>query len=233
MTKKILFPVALLIFSLSTKAQTVDEIIKKYITAMGGYDNLKNLQTVIMNGKMVFDNGSELDISVKKSHEKGMRLDINKGKESGYDLITPTAGWQYLPFLNQKKPRKLGKDEFNYMVPDLDLQGPLVDYSLKGNKILFAGTEKVNGNDYFKLHAYLKNGKHEILYINTTTFYIDRVVAFIKDKQKNVPIVLNYLDYKSVNGILFPFTVNSPASDLKYQTIEINKPIDSSIFEKG
>lgn len=41
------------VFVLNTSAQTVDELVQKHIEAIGGYDAVKEVQTVKMTGHMI------------------------------------------------------------------------------------------------------------------------------------------------------------------------------------
>ena len=57
------------------------------------------------------------------------------------------------------------------------------------------------------------------------------------NKDQQIEIVNNYKDYKEVEDIMFPFgSINQMGgqfySEIQYESIELNKPVDESLFIK-
>jgi len=84
--------IAALIGIQSVTAQTVDEIVNKYVDALGGKEKLASLKTVRMEATMTA-NGADIEITITKSQMVGQRMDIAVMGMNGYQIITPTAGW--------------------------------------------------------------------------------------------------------------------------------------------
>ena len=96
-----LLVVATLIGVQSITAQTVDEVVNKYVDALGGKEKLASLKTVRMEAVMNA-NGTDVDITITKSQMVGLRMDIAVMGMNGYQIVTPTAGWSFMPFAGQK-----------------------------------------------------------------------------------------------------------------------------------
>ena len=67
--------IAALIGIQSVTAQTVDEVVNKYVDALGGKEKLASLKTVRMEATMSA-NGADIEITITKSQMVGQRLDI-------------------------------------------------------------------------------------------------------------------------------------------------------------
>ena len=65
----ILTMVCILFTNVTGSAQTADEIINKYLQALGGQEKLKTIQTVVMEGSLSVQ-GFELPIKLSSVHNK-------------------------------------------------------------------------------------------------------------------------------------------------------------------
>ena len=81
-------------------AQTAEEIIAKHIEATGGLDAWKKVNSIKIEGILNIQ-GNDVTITFIQQHGKGMRQDITVQGMSGYQIVTPTQGWTYLPFQGQ------------------------------------------------------------------------------------------------------------------------------------
>ena len=113
------------------QAQTVDEVINKHITALGGKENLNKIQNVIMEGSLSVQ-GAEISLTLTQVHNKLNRQDITAMGMHGFDMMTTTEGWQFMPFQGMQKPEPKTADEIKESQSDLDIAGPLVDYNWCG-----------------------------------------------------------------------------------------------------
>ncbi len=87
----------------SAKAQTADEIVDKYITAIGGADNWKKVNSVTSKGNLTVQ-GADVAVTMTVLNGKGMRQNISLNGLTGYQIMTPAGGWNYMPFQGQQQP---------------------------------------------------------------------------------------------------------------------------------
>ena len=87
----------IVLFSLSTQAQTADEIISKNLEARGGIEKLRSLQTMTMEGSMN-QGGTDIEMKFYYLQNKATKVEFTAMGQSGYNLVTSTEGWVFNPF---------------------------------------------------------------------------------------------------------------------------------------
>src|SRR5688572_32232188 len=107
--KKLICMAALLCCGLAN-AQSLDEIVNKHIEAIGGRDNWNKLNTLRMECNMKIQ-GSDLKITISQIDKVAARQDIEAMGMKGYNIITTTEGWNFMPFQGQTKPERITADE--------------------------------------------------------------------------------------------------------------------------
>lgn len=214
-----------------TYAQTADEIVAKHIEAIGGADAWKKINSMVTTGTIKI-NGAEIGVNQTVLNGKGSRQDISAMGMNGYTIITPAAGWNFMPFQGQKAPEPITADDLKEAQDELDVQGSLVDYKTKGHTIEYLGTDDVDGVDALKLKETLKSGKIETIFLDPKTYYIIRVIAKQKANGKEVDVTTNLSNYQKLpEGIMVPWSIGLPFGELVISKVEINKPVDENIFK--
>src|SRR6186997_819542 len=222
--------VAILV-SVFTFAQTAEEIITKHIEAIGGAAAWKKVNSLYYEGKMTVQ-GAEINLTLTSLNGKGVRQNISLMGMTGYQIITPTAGWNFMPFQGQTSPEPMTADELKQSADDLDVQGKLVDYKSKGNTVEYLGKDDVEGTECFKLKITSKAGNIETVFIDPKSYYIVRSVAkrTANGQESDVPTDLsNY--QKLPEGIVVPFSIKLSDGELVISKAEVNKKIDESTFK--
>lgn len=214
------------------KAQAVDEVIDKFIAAAGGKEKLMALNSVKMDGALTTQ-GVDVDIVITILNGKGARTDISiPGMPEGYRIMTPTKGWNFLPFQGMTEPEEAKEDQVKAQQSQLDLQTPLLNYAAKGHKVELLGKEKVDGADCYKLKIIYKNGEAATMFIDATTYYRVKSRIKINVNGKETDLENTYSNFKKTpEGYVFPYTQVNPSGTLNYTSIEINKPVDENIFK--
>lgn len=214
-----------------TYAQTADEIVNKHIEAIGGTDAWKKVNSMVTTGTLKMQ-GAEIAISLTVLNGKGSRQDITAMGMNGYQIVTPTQGWNFMPFQGQKAPEPITADDLKEAQDELDVQGSLVDYKTKGHTVELLGTDDVDGVDAFKLKETLKSGKTQTIFIDPKTYYIIRVISKQKANGNEVDVTTNVSNYQKLpEGIMVPLSIGLPFGEMIISKVEINKPIDENIFK--
>lgn len=221
------------ILSLAVKsnAQTADEIVDKHIAAIGGKDAWKKINSVKQTGTINVQ-GNELAVTITVLNGKGMRQDISLMGMNGYTILTPTEGWNYMPFQGQQKPEAMTADDVKENVDQLDAQGELINYKDKGHSIEYLGKDDVDGTDTYKLKLTFKSGKTETIYIDPSSYYIIRVVRTNKANGQETQVITNLSNYEKLpEGIVVPKSLGLPFGELKITKVEVNPPVNEAIFK--
>src|SRR5665647_3248338 len=218
-----LLAIAAIISVQSINAQTADEVIEKYETALGGKEKLMSLKSVKMTGNINVQ-GLDVGVTVTIVHGVGSRNDIFvPGMGEGFQIINATKGWDFLPFQGQTSPEQISADQLKSSQGLLDLQGFLVNYKEKGSEVELLGKENVAGAECYKLKLTSKLGDMYNLFIDTKTYY--RVKSITKTKTPNgeVDVETSYSDFKKTDeGYVFPFSQTIARGTITFSAIEIN-----------
>jgi hypothetical protein len=222
----------LAIFSAFTSiAQTADEIVQKHLTAIGGAEAWKKITSMTMEGSMKVQ-GAEVLVDMTVLNGKGMRQNISVAGMTGYTIVTPTGGWNYMPFQGQAKPEAMSEETVKETIDELDVQGPLVDYQAKGHKVEYLGKDDVEGTEAFKLKVTYKSGKVSTVLLDPATYYIIRTIAKQEANGQEMEVVTNLSNYtKLPEGIVVPMSYSLPYGEMTITKMKMNQPVDESIFK--
>jgi hypothetical protein len=217
--------------SVFTFAQTAEEIVAKHIEAVGGAAAWKKVNSLYYEGKMTVQ-GAEINLTLTSLNGKGVRQNISVMGMTGYQIITPTAGWNFMPFQGQTTPEAMTADELKQAADDLDVQGKLVDYKSKGHTVEYLGKDDVEGTECFKLKITTKAGNVETVFIDPKSYYIVRSIVkkTANGQESDVPTDLS--NYKKLpEGIVVPFSITVPFGEMVISKAEVNKQVDESTFK--
>jgi hypothetical protein len=226
-----LLPALLLMLAFSTShAQTADEIIDKYLAAIGGKQKWLSLNTIIQEG-VLKSGGVDIPIKYFQTHNKGSRQELNVAGLVGYDICTPKEGWVFMPFNGQQKPETKSPDDIKRSLDDLDLQGNLIDYKAKGHTVEFIGNEEVEGTDCYKIKLTRKNSGTQTLFIDPASFLVVRQVNKTNVSGQEIESTVDFSDYRSIDGLMFPFYYQFSNDIIQLATVIVNPVIDENIYK--
>lgn len=218
-------------------AQTADEIIAKNIEAHGGAAKLKAIKSIRETGKIEVGPGMEAPAVQYQSRPNNIRREFTIQGMTAVQAYDGTQAWAIMPFMGKKDPDLMPAEERDELIDEADIDGPLVDYAQKGNKVEYLGKDKLEGTDVYKLKVTLKDGATETYYIDTDSNLEIRVDSerMVRGTPHKSQTVIG--DYKQIDGIAEPFSMES--SDVEHpeqkakitlDKIEFNVPVDSSLF---
>ena len=236
MRKILILFVAIALFSCAnTFAQTVDELVNKNIQAHGGADKLKAIKSVKMSGKMSMQGGMEAPFVFEKKRPDKLRIEFIVQGITGIQAYDGATAWALMPFTGSKDPQKMTADDTKDMVEQADFDGPLVDYKAKGNTIEYVGKEDVEGTEAHKLKLTLKNGNVRYLYLDPDTGLEMKATAMIKREGVETSVDSFFGDYKEVNGMTFPFSIEQkvkgqPGPQFTVEKVELDVDLQDSLF---
>ena len=234
--KRLLIIAIILLVAPAVLAQTVDDIIAKHIEAMGGKDKIDAVKTIKMTGTMLIQEGLTAPISMLVKVPDQVRMEFTVQGLTAVQAYDGKSGWNVMPFTGKKDPEAMSADDTKELEDQADIW-PLVDYKAKGNQVELLGKDKVEGTDAYKLKLTRKSGDISTVYLDADN-YIE-----IKDEEKRMvrgterEIETSLADYREVNGIMFPFAVESSQKGspekqkLTIDKVEFNVPVDEATFK--
>ncbi len=223
-----------LAFSTLLSAQTADEIIAKNLDATGGLAKIKAVKTRRLTGNSEL-NGMRAGFVELEARPNKLRREIAIQGMTMIQLYDGKTAWQVVPFTGKKDPEAVTGDELRQFQEEADMDGSLADYKQKGSTVELAGREQFNGTDAFNIKLTLKTGQVRNFYLDANSFLQIGVSGKAKREGKEFEVRTSLSDYKDVEGVMYPFTIESSAGDqgsvkVTLEKIEVNVPIEDSAF---
>lgn len=242
--KKIALFISLISLMATAQAQTADEVINKYIEAMGGKDKLLSIKSIYMEGTSVMQNGAEISQKTWKVDGKLYRQEINSAMFNFAMVVTDKEGWRQNPRAGGAFEPMTPEAVAN-MQPQLDCAGSFIDYATKGHKVELIGKEDVEGTQAYKIKITYKNGNDANFFFDASTYYIIRMSSkgggmgmgggggrggANADQER----VVEFSDYKKTDdGFVFAYKMTplGMGGGVYYEKIEVNKPVDPKAYK--
>ncbi|HMI77607.1 MAG TPA: hypothetical protein VK484_02380 [Ferruginibacter sp.] len=225
-----IFVIAMILVQFA-QAQTVDDVVDKYVAAMGGKEKLASLKTIKMEGSMSVQ-GTDLAITSTRSHMVGLRLDIEVMGMANYQVVNRTKGSAFWPIRGKTEPEEMEPDQFKSAQNQMDVQGALFNYREKGTTVELGGKETVDGVEAYNLKVTFKNGLSSNYYIDTKTSRLVKTASKMTVNGQETDVSNSYSDYKqNADGYWFAYSVTSIQGTVVYDKISTNIPVDESLFK--
>ncbi len=239
MCRKILLLAALALLAIPLSAQTVDDILSSYIAARGGSDKIKSVKTERVTGTISFGPDAEGPFFIERKRPLKLHMEITL---NGQSLIRTydgkSAGWIYNPFAPNPSVEPMSDADLRNIFDEADFDGPFVDYKEKGNTIEFVDKQEVLGKTAFKLKLTNKNGDVSFFYFDASTSLLLKWEGTRKINEKDVPWESFFHDFREINGLKYPFLIESDAPGTEQtqritaEKIEVNIPLEDTRFGK-
>ena len=228
----VLFSFALI----SAQAQTADEIVQKYATAMGGLDAFNKVQTLKMTGS-VNAQGMTLPLTIQIVNGKAMRTDVDVMGKSIINVYNNGKAWKINPYAGAPTATEVTGPELSDFKAQSMLASQLMDYKARGHQVELEGQEDVDSVKTFKLKLTSKDdGKVTTYFINATDFTVVKSVGKKEMQGQEVDLETYFTDFKDFNGLKISTTRTQKVEgqvlqEVKFDKIELNVPVDEKIFE--
>ncbi|MEY3542515.1 MAG: hypothetical protein RLZZ204_1327 [Bacteroidota bacterium] len=225
----LMLPIVLL--SLNIQAQTADEIIEKYINAIGGKEKWKQVKSMKVNG-FIEVQGIKINFTQQAIHNVGVRVDAEFQGQKIIDITTPTKGWSQNPFGGRSSLQPISEEELKQKLDELDIQDEFIDYAAKGSAVDFLGKDEEDGNEFYKVKMTTKNNNESVYFFDVNTSLIYKEEKTVKQQGQEMKMVTKVFDYKTIPyGIKIPHKSEQMGQILVTDKIEVNTTIDENIFK--
>lgn len=230
--KKLFISAALLLTTVVTvSAQTADEVINKYIDAIGGKAKWATLNSIKIEGQIEVQ-GVTIPFTMQSINNKANRMDAEFQGMKIVEIVTPQAGWSMNALQGQSTLQPMSQEDLKTKVDNLDIQDQLIDYAQKGHKVEMLGKDEADGNEYFKVKLTTKAGNDKIHFIDTKTYLLYKVESVMNVNGQEVKGEVKYLDYQTLeNGIKMAFKQEVGQMMMVSKKITVNPVIDESLFK--
>lgn len=224
-------------------AQTADEIIEKYLTAIGGRAALAKLKSRTMVGTITVstpggDISGPVEMVAQEPNKARMLIKL--------DLSTFGAGQMVF---DQRFNGQTGY-VLDSMQGDHDIAGaqldtmrnnvfptPFLNYKELGATVELAGKEKIGDRDAYVLILKPKTGASVRQFVDAESYLPVRLLLKLDLPQiGEVEQTTDLSDFREVDGVKVPFAVSASSavqqSTIKITRVEHNTKIDEALFSK-
>ena len=228
----------LLCSTILLKAQSTEEVLSKHQSAMGSPEKWAAVKSLVMKNKF---NVQGMDIESKTSVlvGQGFRTDVEVMGNKIITAIDGENGWMMRPAMmgGTGQPEAMPADQVKMAASQKNIGSTLIIAQKEGSKIELVSKEKLDGADVYLLKVTKTSGEESQIYVSASTYYIVKVAGKIKANGQEVDTEVNFSNYKAVDGLYFPHTMEtaSPMGGMMTVdtiSIEINPSIDANIFAK-
>jgi hypothetical protein len=211
---------------------TADQILAKYVEALGGQAGIDKMKTLVMKGTYTGVSGAALPYEVDMTAPDKFYINVAAQQgtiERGFD---GKAAWQ-------KGPR--GVSELMNPVLD-DLKSTFLFYrniKLKEQFTRLRGgrKDKIGDRDVIVVNGTTADNRREQLFFDAETGLLLRRISYTETPIGVIPSQIDFEDYRDVDGVKIPFTVKVSSvepglvSTRNYNEIKLNAPVDDSKFK--
>jgi hypothetical protein len=215
--------------ALTLHAQTADQVIARNIKARGGAARLAALQSQSLTGTLAFAPNPGEPFHAEMKRPGKLRQEISLNHDRFTQVTNGMEGWTLRA---NAAPEPMSAQQLKDLAGSADMEGPLFRYKEKGNRVEFAGKEKVEGRDAYKLIIAMKDGTSRTDYIDAKT-YLELKWEGTVGGQK---MESYFHSYRKVKGLAYAFDIDSSGPGFKqkllFTTIEVNIDLPDSHFTK-
>jgi hypothetical protein len=212
-------------------APAADQLLEKYLHALGGSSAIDKVTTRVMKGTIDFGGKSlPIDIYCKAPDERISFTHMPEG--DSVTAFNGHEGWLGMPGRPIREMR------------GSDLDGASIDASLHlatqlkemFTEMRVRGTEKIGDQETYQVIGQ-REGKPPIrLYFDQQSGLLMRLIRYGDTALGLLPAQIDYADYRDVNGVKVPYrwTLARPGGRFTIQVSEVqqNVPIDEAKFVK-
>jgi len=217
---------------------SVDQLLDKYLQAIGGVQNVARITSFVATGKSVgyrgFGGGGIVDVSAQAPDRRATHITFPEYPDRGVSVRTYDGhtGWIATPLAVVRKYELAGSERDGARL-DAMLSFPTqIKQALTSLRVGPPST--IGDRDVTVLQGNGPNGTLATLYFDDLSGLLVRMVRHGRSPIGRVPTQVDYSDYRDVGGIRFPsrwtYAWLDGRDDYQFNDVKVNVPIDAATF---
>jgi photosynthetic reaction center cytochrome c subunit len=213
---------------------SAEDIINKYITAIGGQAAIDKLKTRVMKGNITTAGGQTLTYEIAQAApDRAYEMFVSQ-RGTMERAVNGAMGWE-------RNPQGL-HDLAGQQLTDLKTSLQLFrNLRLKEQyvSLRLGRKDKIGEREVYVLTGTTADKKRERLFFDAENGLLLRRVTYTETMIGTIPEQTDFEDYREVDGVKMPFIVRlssvdvgNPVSTRTFTEIKLNVPVDESKFNK-
>jgi hypothetical protein len=227
--KRSLIVLAALMAFTTLHAQTADDIVNKYVTAVGGKDAINSVKSLILETS-VSVMGNDVPSTTTIVVGKGYKNETDFNGTKMVQCVSDKGGWVLNPMMGAATPTAMTDDQLKASKIRLQID-PLANYAASGYKVELIGKDSAD----YKLHM-TGSDVDVTYYINMKTYLSDKLISHVSAGGQDGETTITFSDYRKTDaGIMYPYaeSLDLPNYSLAItvKKITVNPTVDPAIFD--
>jgi outer membrane lipoprotein-sorting protein len=222
-------------------ALSAEQIVEKNVAARGGLDAWRKVQTMVWFGHVDSANAPAQDLpfmlALKRPNKT--RFELTVLNQKAVRVFDGRQGWKLSPsVMGNSEFRPYTMDELKSAHDEQVIDGLLIDHQAKGVDVTLDGIDKIDGHDAYRLGVKLPSGVTRHVWVDAQSFLDVKYDRQARGAHGPVTMEVKYSDYKNVDGLQIPFTIESGAAasgksdKLTIDKLSLNPPLDDAMFTR-
>jgi hypothetical protein len=235
MAKNFIFILVLFVCQqlVGAQEQSLEKILRNYYKA-AGHKKMQAVKTITLTG--IDTKNDVMPLKITKQRPDKYRMDHQVADIEGIQAFDGQTGWYIAPWTGNSKPVKMNEDATGGIRLRADFEGLLYKWKEKGHFVELVGSEKIESKNFYKIKLTRKDGGVEHFFINSVDYSLERHETKRTVRGKETLVTTIFSGFRTVEGIPFPFVVETlyngqGFSIIEYEKIELNLIIDDSYFK--
>jgi hypothetical protein len=219
---------------------TAEQILKKYIAAVGGEKVVANVKTVLMKGTLERAQGRNADRSLNMTRDA---VEITLKGPDKYLVRMTTAQGVLLQCINgtvawvssNDGARQLSADDLD-RVKRVPARYGIIKVTESPERMKVIGVEVIGGRQAYVVATRIDPNRARRYFFDTETGLLLREVTTTETMLAPLPEQVDFEDYRDVDGVKLPFTILT--SDVaafstarrKLTEIKLNVAVEDAVF---
>jgi len=217
---------------------TVDQVLNKYLQALGGAAAVARITSFVATGKSVgykgFGGGGAVEVAAQAPDKRATHISFPEYPDRGVSVRTydGRTGWIATPLAVVPKYELAGSERDGARLDAMLAFPAQISQALTGLRV--GPPTTIADKDVTVVQGNGPNGTLATLYFDDASGLLVRMVRHGRSPIGRVPTQVDYADYRDVAGIKFPFRWTFAWLDgrdnFEFTDVRLNVPIDASTF---
>ena len=230
--KKLVFVLTGLIAVAVINAQSLDEIVKNYSSAMKS-DKLASVTSIKITGKMSAM-GMEMPMVMFMKNPNKIKVTYSFNGQDMVSVFDGEKGYMINPMMGSSKPVELSSDQLKQVQNNNAFRNELLNY-FKNGQLTLEGQENVNDKPAFKLKANV-GGSTIYMFLDKGSYMLVKTTTTVDQMGTSMNVDSYMTDYIDIEGVVMPKKTTAMANGMEaavitLDKIEVNIPMDDSFFK--